>query len=362
MSGQISSKKKINSKFIAILAILIIGGGIFGFYKYQHAQSHQTTDDAQIETNITAITPRVQAFVKEVRVQDNQYVKKGDTLLILDNTDIKTKVEEAIAGVYQAKSNISAALAQTKASTSTLPITNSQVAVMNANIDAAKAKLWQAVQDYNRYSNLYQDHSITKQQFEQARTSMLEAQASVKGLESQKLATQNQKQATLSQSHAVSSQVAVAEADLKKSEAALALAKINLSYTVITAPVSGYASRVNLQQGQLLNPGQQLFNIVDEHIWVVANFKETQLQKIKKGQPVKITADAYPQHKFEAKIHSFSPATGAQFSLLPPDNASGNFVKVVQRLPVSIEFINPKDPMLKSLRPGMNLEVDVITN
>ncbi|HAY3534179.1 TPA: HlyD family secretion protein [Elizabethkingia anophelis] len=361
MSEQVPNKKKINSKFIAILAVLIVGGGAFGFYKYQHAQVHQTTDDAQIETNITAITPRIQAFIKEVRVKDNQYVKKGDTLLILDASDINTKVEEARAGVSQAESGITAAQAQTEASTSTLPITNSQVAAMNANIDAAKAKLWQATQDYNRYSILYQDHSITKQQFEQARTAMLEAQATVKGLESQRLATQNQTQATISQSHAVGSQVSVAKANLEKSKASLEAAKINLSYTVITAPVSGYVSRVDLQQGQLLNPGQQLFNIVDEHIWVVANFKETQLEKMRIGQKVEIKADAYPNHKFEAKIGSFSPATGAQFSLLPPDNASGNFVKVVQRLPVSIEFVNPKDPMLKYLRPGMNLDVDVTT-
>ena len=361
MSEQAPNKKKINSRFIIILLVLVIGGGAFGFYKWQHAQVHQTTDDAQIETNITAITPRIQGFIKEIKVKDNQYVKQGDTLLVLDGRDIETRVAEAQAGVSQAQSSITSAEAQTQASTSSLPITNSQVAAMQANIDAAKAKLWQATQDFNRYNNLYQDHTITKQQFEQARTAMLEAQAQVKGLESQKLATQGQTESTISNSKAVGSQVGVAKANLQKSQAALESAKVNLSYTVIVAPVSGYVSRVDLQIGQLLNPGQQLFNIVDEHVWVVANFKETQLEKMKLGQTVEVKANAYPDHVFEAKVASFSPATGSQFSLLPPDNATGNFVKVVQRLPVSIEFTNPKDPMLKYLRPGMNLDVDVTT-
>ncbi|QCX53196.1 HlyD family secretion protein [Elizabethkingia sp. JS20170427COW] len=361
MAQQESDKKKISSKFILLLSALVIGGGAFGFYKWQYAQNHQTTDDAQIETNITTVTPRIQAFINEIRVKDNQFVKKGDTLLVLDDTDIQTAVREAEAAVAQAESGIVSAEAQTQASTSTLPITQNQVAAMQANIEAAKAKLWSATQDYNRYHNLYQDHTITKQQFEKAKVAMLEAQASVKALENQKMATQGQTQSTISQSHAVGSQVAVAKANLERSKAALASARVNLRYTVITAPISGYISRVDLQPGQLLHPGQQLFNIIEEKVWVVANFKETQLEKMKIGQKVMIKADAYPEHEFEAKVTSFSPATGAKFSLLPPDNASGNFVKVVQRLPVKIEFTNAKDEMLKNLRPGMNLEVIVVT-
>jgi membrane fusion protein (multidrug efflux system) len=148
----------------------------------------------------------------------------------------------------------------------------------------------------------------------------------------------------------------VANATIAQKQAELEAAKLNLSYTVITAPVDGTVSRVSLQPGQLVQPGQSLFNVVvDNTVWVVANFKETQLAEMKLGQPVTIKVDALPGHTFEGKLASFSPATGSRFALLPPDNASGNFVKTVQRLPVKIEFSNEKDPLLQQVRPGMNV-------
>ena len=137
-------------------------------------------------------------------------------------------------------------------------------------------------------------------------------------------------------------------------------AKLNLSYTVITAPQDGLVSKINVQPGQFVQAGQPVFSIVhSESVWVIANFKETQLDKMKEGQKAIINVDAYPDHKFEATLTSFSPATGSTFALLPPDNASGNFVKVVQRLPVKLEFTNPNDSLVKKLRPGMNVLVDV---
>src|SRR5690606_19898314 len=137
-------------------------------------------------------------------------------------------------------------------------------------------------------------------------------------------------------------------------------AKLNLSYTIITAPADGRVSKVNIQPGQFVNAGQTLFSIVmDKSIWVTANFKETQLEHMKRGQKVIVHVDAFPDHDFMAYIASFAPATGARFSLLPPDNASGNFVKVVQRIPVKIEFANRNDKQLALLRPGMNVNVDV---
>jgi membrane fusion protein (multidrug efflux system) len=143
----------------------------------------------------------------------------------------------------------------------------------------------------------------------------------------------------------------------------VANAKLNLSYAIITAPVSGKVSKVNVESGQLLQVGQSTFNIVqNSDIWVVANFKETQVRKMAPGQKVTVHVDAFPDHNFDAVLSSFSPATGAKFSLLPPDNASGNFVKVVQRLPVKIEFNNPQDSLLDRLRPGMNVNVDVHIN
>jgi membrane fusion protein (multidrug efflux system) len=179
-------------------------------------------------------------------------------------------------------------------------------------------------------------------------------------LEDQKNAATRQTSAASSQSNATAQQVSVANATIQQRQADLDNAKLNLSYTVITAAEDGKISKVNVQVGQYLQAGQSLFSIVmDTNPWVVANFKETQLQKMHIGQTVIVHVDAYPGHDFEAKLTSFSPATGARFALLPPDNASGNFVKVVQRLPVKIEFTATNDANVKELRPGMNVDVDV---
>jgi membrane fusion protein (multidrug efflux system) len=163
-----------------------------------------------------------------------------------------------------------------------------------------------------------------------------------------------------SQSQATAESIEVAESVVKQREVEVENAKLKLSYTVITAPADGRVSRVDVVPGQLLQTGQSTFNIVHSNKeWVVANFKETQVRKMAVGQKVIVNADAFPGHDFEAVLSSFSPATGAKFSLLPPDNATGNFVKVVQRLPVKIEFTNPSDSLLQRLRPGMNVNVDV---
>jgi membrane fusion protein (multidrug efflux system) len=179
-------------------------------------------------------------------------------------------------------------------------------------------------------------------------------------LEAQKNAAQRQAKAAGSQTQATSRQTGVASANIKARMAEIANAELNLSYTVITAPTDGKVSKVNAQPGQYLQAGQTLFSIIQSsEPWVVANFKETQLTKMKVGQKVRIHVDAYPDHELVAKVASFSPATGARFALLPPDNASGNFVKVVQRLPVKIEFQDTKDEFISQLRPGMNVFVDV---
>ncbi len=162
------------------------------------------------------------------------------------------------------------------------------------------------------------------------------------------------------QSNATASQIGVADATIKQKQADVDAAKLNLSYAVITATQDGLVSKVNVQPGQFVQAGQSLFSIVhSDDVWVIGNFKETQLNKMTIGQKVVIKADAFPKHKFKAVLSSFSPATGSTFALLPPDNASGNFVKVVQRLPVKIEFTDKNDSLIKKLRPGMNVSVDV---
>lgn len=351
--------KKSNKGFIIVLLLLVIGGGAFGITKYIHGQHHEETDDAQITSNISPVIPRVSGYVKEVRVKDNQMVNKGDTLIILDDRDLALKVDQAQAALVTAQSNLGAAQATTSASKANIASTESGVSTIDAQIDAAKITLWRATQDYNRYANLIKDHTITEQQFEQADAAKQTAQKQLDILTQQKNQVSEQTNAVASQSNATSSQIGVAGSVIKQREVDVADAKLNLSYTVITAQESGMISKVNVQPGQYLQAGQSLFSIVLKDVWVVANFKETQFEKMRIGQKVIIHVDAYPDHDFQAAITSFSPATGSSFALLPPDNASGNFVKVVQRLPVKIEFTDKSDSLINQLNAGFNVDVDV---
>jgi membrane fusion protein (multidrug efflux system) len=358
-AGETEAPKKKSRGFMIALIVLVLVGGTFGVTKYIHAQHHEETDDAQIDANISPVIPRISGYVTEVRVVDNQRVKKGDTLLILDNRTEQIQVEQATAMLTAAQSNLGVAQATTAYSKVNVSSVQANISTADAQIEAAKVTLRRANQDYDRYANLIKDHTITQQQFEQAQATKESAERQLQVLQDQRNAATRQTAAAASQSTATGAQVNVANATIQQRQADLDNAKLNLSYTVITAPEDGRLSKVNVQIGQYLQAGQSLFNIVlDTNPWVVANFKETQLEKMRIGQTVIVHVDAYPGHDFMAKVTSFSPATGARFSLLPPDNASGNFVKVVQRLPVKIEF-NDGDQFVKELRPGMNVDVDV---
>ena len=354
------AKKPKSKRFAIIFAVLILAGGTYGTVKYLHGQKHEETDDAQVESLISPVIPRVSGYIKEIRVKDNQLVKKGDTLVILDDRDFLIKVEEATAGIGAAQGNASVAGAGIPVVNANVSSAESNVTTVDAQIEAAKVNVWRTTQDYNRYANLIKDHTITQQQYEQALAAKQTAERQLDVYKAQKQAATRQTSAIGEQKNVYAGQVSAANASVKQRQAELDAANLNLSYTIITASVDGQVSRVNLQPGQLLQAGQALFNIVPENsTWVVANFKETQLTKMKIGQKVMVNVDAFPDHEFEAKVTSFSPATGSKFSLLPPDNSSGNFVKVVQRLPVKIEFVDMKDDRLKLLRAGMNVDVDV---
>jgi len=361
MAGIETAEPKKRSKgFVIVLAALAIVGGGFGITKYLHAQHHEETDDAQIDANISPVIPRVAGYISEVRVKDNQYVKKGDTLIVLDNRDYQIKVTQAEAALAAANSNLSVAQATTSAAKVGISSAQANVTTAEAQIEAAKVNVWRANQDYARYANLIKDHSITQQQYDEALAAKQRAERQLQVLVEQKNAAARQANAVVSQSNATGEQISVANAGIKQREAELETAKLNLSYTVITAPADGKVSKVGVQPGQFMQAGQTMFSIVlNDAVWVVANFKETQLNKMKIGQKVMVSVDALGGHEFEAKLTSFAPATGARFALLPPDNASGNFVKVVQRVPVKIEFVNTSDPRIKDLRPGMNVDVDV---
>jgi membrane fusion protein (multidrug efflux system) len=280
--------------------------------------------------------------------------------LVLDNRDLKIKLQQAEAALGTAKSNLQSARASTSAAGENINTARASVATADAQIEAAKVAVWRTAQDLKRYENLIKDHSITQQQYEQAQAASQTAERQLQVLQQQRAQASVQTGVVSSQTTATSQQIGVASAIIKQREADVEDAKLNLSYAVVTAPADGLISKVNIQPGQFLQAGQAFFSIVlNDNTWVVANFKETQLAKMKVGQKVIIHADAFPGKNFEAKITSFSGATGGVTSLLPPDNASGNFVKVVQRLPVKIEFNNTSDPDVKQLRAGMNVVADV---
>ncbi len=351
--------KKKNKMFPIVLLALVALGGTFGVTKYIHAQHHEETDDAQIDASISPVIPRISGYVTEIRVNDNQKVKAGDTLIILDNRSELIKVQQMEAALAIAENSLHVANANTSSSKANVASYEANTATVDAQIEAAKVTLKRATQDYDRYTNLIASHTITQQQFEQAEAAKQSAERQLAVLTGQKNAAARQVNAAASQSNAVGQQIGVANATIEQKRADLENAKLELAYTVITAPSDGIVSKVNAQVSQLLQAGQLLFTVVSNTApWVVANFKETQFSRIRTGQKVIVHIDAFPGHDFEGKVSSMSPATGAKFALLPPDNASGNFVKTVQRMPVKIEFTT-QNQFLKDIRPGMNVDVDV---
>lgn len=354
-------KKKSNKKFIIILVVLILFFGTYGTYKYLHSLSHETTDDAQIEKNMNPIIPRVNGYITKVYVKDNDFIKKGDTLFTIDQKDYLLKVEDAKAALVGAESNFEVAKADIGSAVANIAVSDANVQSAGGNIETAKIRLGRATNDFERFNNLYKNHSITKQQFEQALAAKQEAESQVRILQQQQKASAFQKSVIIAKSNVSEKQTKVAAANINRAKAMLDVANLNLSYTIVTASVDGQISKIGIQPGQLVQPGQALFYIInDNETWVVANFKETQLNKMVIGQKVTVKVDAYPDTEFEGTITSFSPATGSRFSLLPPDNATGNFVKTIQRLPVKISLNSSNDVgKMKNLRSGMNVDVDV---
>ena len=358
--GAIPAKKKKNPVFYAVVAVAVLGAAFFGVREYQYSQTHEETDDAQISADVSPVISKISGYISEVKVKDNQFVKKGDTLIVLDNRDQKMALAQAEAALATAQSNVSSAQAGSEAAKSGIGNSRAAVQTANAQIEAAKVNVWRTEQDMKRYSELVKDHSITQQQYEQAVAAYQTAQKQLQVLVDQKNQASVQTGVVTSQSNATYQNIGVANSQLKQRQVDVENAKLNLSYTVITAKENGYVSKIPVQVGQFIQAGSQLFSIVlSNQKWVVANYKETQVEKMVEGQKVEIEIDAYPGQKFQGTISSFSPATGSAFALLPPDNASGNFVKVVQRLPIKITFDNLNEDIMKKLRVGMNVKTVV---
>jgi membrane fusion protein (multidrug efflux system) len=330
------SPKKPNRVLPIILGLVLLGGIFFGVKEYIYYGKHVDTDDAQIDGDISPVVARIGGYVDSVMFQENTHVNRGDVLIKIDDRDYRVKLEQAQSAQVGASSGIGVNQSQ-------IFTGEANSAVAKANVQSAGARLDKVNKDYQRYANLIKDGSITQQQFDQAKSDLEVAQANLQATKDQYKAAQEQISTTRSQK----------QVDVD-------FAKLQLSYAIIKAPASGITSKKNVQLGQLIQAGQTLFSIVnDSSLFITANFKETQLDKIKDGLKVNIDIDAYPEMKLTGTVYNFAPATGAKFSLLPPDNATGNYVKVVQRIPVKIKINADKDVMAK-LRPGMSVNVSVI--
>jgi membrane fusion protein (multidrug efflux system) len=331
--------------FPIILALVLIGALVFTVKEYVYFQSHVTTDDAQVDADISPVIARVSGYVREIRFADNQAVKAGDTLVVLDDRDYRIKLQQAEAALTSTQQTVGVSQYQVSEA-------RSNIATAQANVQAAQVKVGKANEDFSRYQNLYNDHAITKAQYDDAKAAKDEADAALKVAQTQ-VPVQNTRVSTNQR------QVGAAASNLASRQADIEFAKLQLSYTVIVAPANGIISKRNIQLGQLVQTGQTLVAVVnDKGVYVTANFKETQMEHLQTGANVDIEADAYPGKTIPASIESFAGATGAKFSLLPPDNATGNFVKVVQRIPVRIR-LDADSTVTDRLRPGMSVQVVV---
>jgi membrane fusion protein (multidrug efflux system) len=329
-----------------ILGLLLLGGIVFGVKEYIYYSKHEDTDDAQVDGNISPVVARVSGYVDSIMFEENQHVNLGQLLVKLDDRDYKVKLEQALSTQKVASASVGVSESQ-------IYTTSANAASAKAQVETAQVKLLQAQRDYDRYANLVKDGSVTKQAFEQAQVTRDAAKATLQAAQEQYKAAQEQVKGTQNQLNVTNTGVTQKQGDID-------FAKLQLSYTNITAPSSGIVSKKNVQKGQLVQAGQTLFSVVEDNsLFITANFKETQLNNLRSGEKVNIEVDAFPDTKIDGTVYNFSPATGAKFSLLPPDNATGNYVKVVQRIPVKIKINAGKDIMDK-LRPGMSVKVSVI--
>ena len=369
-TGQSAEKQKVNkqktkqkkTKIINILIVILVLGGLYFVVKsYFNVGNDKYTNAAQVESFINPINTRVSAYITEIRFVEHQYVKKGDTLLILDDREIQTQLGQAEAAYMSALASKNVTSSSVKTATNNVNTVGANVQAAKANIEATKARLWNAEQNFNRYKNLLADEAVTRQQFDQIKTDFEAQKAQLEAQISQYQSVINSKTTSELSVNEVQSRLGMNDADIKRTQSALDMAKLNLSYTVITAPHDGIMGRRTVNVGQLLNPSQQVGTIVDiNNIWVTANYREKQMGNVQIGGLAKIQVDALGGKEFEGKITAVSGATGARYAAVPVDNSTGNFVKVQQRIPVRIEFTDKNKPEdLKLLRAGMNVEVNL---
>lgn len=340
--SQASNEKKSPVKLIVLVLALLVAG-FYGYKKIHFALTHETTDNAQVETQITPVLPRVAGYVKHISVKDYDSVKAGELVVELDDAELQTQLLEMEADYRQAEVDIINAKAALNNAVVSLKVNK-------GNIELSQVRRKKAEDDLKRDQNLYAEQAITRKQLDDSK---FYAETASQQLENSR-----------TDLTAAQSRIAVLQAGVQKATAALDVkkakieqTKLKISYTRIFAPQAGRIGKKNVSEGQYVQAGTPLFSIVnDTTYWIVANFKENQLKKLYPGKEVDVEVDAFPDVKIKGTIESLSEATGAKFSLLPPDNASGNFVKVTQRVPVKI-LINNINQYRNMLRAGLSVYV-----
>ena len=341
----IRNKRRAIPNFFILLVLAIGIGWTFG--RFIHWGNVEFTDNAQVKQHLTPVNTRVQGFIKRICFDEYQRVKKGDTLVIIEDTEYRLKVAQAEAD-YQS------ALAGKTAMHTTINTTQNNILVTDAAIEEQRVRLQNAEADFKRYEGLLKEEAERPRHFDRVKTDYEATKARYEQLLRQKQSTSLVKQEQTQRLDQNESAIKLAEAELE-------LARLNLSYTVILATADGVTGRKEIHEGELVQQGQTLVTLVDgTEKWVIANYKETQTTRMQKGQLVDIQVDALPGVAFEGRISSISDATGSFYSLIPQDNSAGNFVKVEQRIPVRIEFTaRNRAEDLERLRAGMNVECTV---
>lgn len=344
---QLKRRKRRNIIITTVCLIIACSGLTWTVKHFWRYISYEITNDAFVDQYIAPVNIRVAGYIQDVRFKEHQFVRKGDTLIILDNREYLIRQKEAMAALLDARGS-------REVLTSGIHTSQMKIAEEEANIAEAEAKLWQAEQDFRRYERLLKEESIPEQQYEQAKANYEAARARRDALVRQKDAAGSQyNEATKKQTNA--------ESAILKAEASLDLANLNLSYTVVTAPYDGYMGRRTLEPGQYVSAGQTLSYIVRRSDkWITANYRETQIANIYIGQPVRIKVDGLPGKILQGHVSAISEATGSKYSLVPTDNSAGNFVKVQQRIPVRIDLdgVSPED--MGQLRAGMMVETEAL--
>ena len=339
-------KKRPVLPILGVLLLALIG--YFG-YRWWEGRNWEETDNAQVEGHVTPVLPRVGGYVAQVRVEENQQVKAGDTLLVIDDRDLRAKLEQANADLAAAEEQVTGGSGQAVAQAAAA---QAQAGAARANIGAAEANAEKARRDVERLRPLAERNIVSKQQFDGVVAAAAAAEAQVR-------AARENANAAASQATAAGAGVRVTRSRIESARAARDAAALQLGYAVVVAPMDGVVARKSVEVGQMVQPGQPLMTVVPlNDVWVTANLKETQTRDLRPGDPVEVEVDAYPGRTFHGKLQSISPATGARFSLLPPDNATGNYTKVVQRIPVRVRFDGRQDAE-HPLRPGMSATVRI---